>query len=196
MSNIGVVACGALSGHVVDIVQRHQLDVAVEAIEPLFHNTPSEIPPAVEDAIKRLQETCDKVAIAYADCGTYGELDSVCEYYDVERLSGDTCYDVFATVERMKSEFEAIPGTYVLTDFLVRTFQRSVIQELGLDRYPHLRDDYFHAYTRMLWLAQHPTPELEQLAMRAASLVDLPLEIMRVGDQHLEEQLLELIKES
>ena len=193
---IGVVACGALSGHVVDIVERHNLDVTVEAIEPLFHNTPSEIPPAVEDAIKRLQETCDKIAIAYADCGTYGELDSVCEYYDVERLQGDTCYDVFATINRMKSEFESIPGTYVLTDFLVRTFERSVIQELGLDRYPHLRDDYFHAYTRMLWIAQHPTPELEQLADRAASLVDLPLEIVHVGDQHLEEQLLDLIKES
>ena len=193
---IGVVACGALSGHVVDIVDRHNLDVTVEAIEPLFHNTPTEIPPAVEDAIKRLQETCDKIAIAYADCGTYGELDSVCEYYDVERLQGDTCYDVFATVERMKSEFETTPGTYVLTDFLVRTFKRSVIQELGLDRYPHLRDDYFHAYTRMLWIAQHPTPELERLADEAASLVDLPLEIVRVGDQHLEEQLLALIKES
>lgn len=193
---IGVVACGALSGHVVDIVERHNLNVTVEAIEPLFHNTPSEIPPAVEDAIKRLKETCDKIAIAYADCGTYGELDSVCEYYDVERLQGDTCYDVFATVERMKTEFETTPGTYVLTDFLVRTFKRSVIQELGLDRYPHLRDDYFHAYTRMLWIAQHPTPELEQLADEAASLVDLPLEIVRVGDQHLEQQLLELIKES
>jgi len=108
-------------------------------------------------------------------------------------LSGDHCYDVFATAEKMKAEFEAVPGTYVFTDYLVKTFRRSVMTEMGLDRYPELRDDYFHSYKRVLWLAQHQTPELEAAAKDAAELIGLPLEIIQVGDKHLEEQLLKLI---
>ena len=49
-------------------------------------------------------------------------------------------------------------GTYYLTDFLVRTFDHIVVRGLGLDRYPELRDDYFRHYTRVVWLAQRPTP--------------------------------------
>ncbi len=191
-----VIACGALSGHILEIVERNDLEVTIESIEPLFHNQPTEIAPAVEDAIKRLQPTHEKIAIAYADCGTYGELDSVCEYYGVQRLEGETCYDVFATAEKVREEFEAIPGTYVLTDYLVKSFRRSVIQELGLDRYPYLRDDYFHSYERLLWLTQRQTPELTAAAHEASELIALPLEIIHVGDRHLEEQLLALIKES
>ena len=143
--------------------------------------------------ILELQPTHSHIAIAYADCGTYGALDSLCQKYDVQRLAGDHCYDVFATAEKMKAEFEKVPGTYVFTDYLVKTFRRSVMNEMGLDRYPELRDDYFHSYKRVLWLAQHQTVELEAAAKDAAELIGLPLEIIHVGDQHLEEQLLQLI---
>ena len=123
----------------------------------------------------------------------YGAIDQLCDKYQVSRLSGDHCYDVFATAEKMKAEFEAEPGTYVFTDYLVKTFRRSVMVEMGLEKYPELRDDYFHSYKRVLWLSQRQTPELEAAAQDAAQLIGLPLEIMHVGDAHLEEQLLVLI---
>ena len=81
------------------------------------------------------------------------------------------------------------PGTYFLTDFLARTFDRTVWRSLGLDRHPELRDDYFHAYTRVVWLAQRRTPELLQLAERAAAMLGLPLEVRDVGESGLEAQL-------
>jgi len=191
--SVAVIACGALAAHVHEIADRRNLTLRIEPINPLLHNRPEGIAPEVEKMILELQPTFDQVAIAYADCGTYGALDELCDKYQVSRLSGDHCYDVFATAEKMKAEFEAVPGTYVFTDYLVKSFRRSVMTEMGLDRYPELRDDYFHSYKRVLWLAQHQTPELEAAAIDAAELIGLPLEIIQVGDVHLEEQLLELI---
>ena len=191
--SVAVIACGALAAHVHEIAERRDLDLHVEPINPLLHNRPEGIAPEVEKMILELQPTHSHIAIAYADCGTYGALDALCQKYDVQRLAGDHCYDVFATAEKMKAEFEKVPGTYVFTDYLVKTFRRSVMNEMGLDRYPELRDDYFHSYKRVLWLAQHQTVELEAAAKDAAELIGLPLEIIHVGDQHLEEQLLQLI---
>ena len=84
-------------------------------------------------------------------------------------------------------------GTYFLTDFLVKSFHRSVIIELGLDKYPHLRDDYFKNYTRVIWLAQIRSPELEQAAIDAAAEIGLPLQIQSAGYAGLTHQVMELI---
>jgi hypothetical protein len=133
------------------------------------------------------------VAVAYADCGTYGELQRVCAALGVPMLAGQHCYDVFAGAERMRALLASEPGTYVLTDFLVRSFRRTVIAELGLDRYPQLRDDYFGNYRRLVWLAQRRTPELTTAAEDAAESLELPLEVVDVGDRLLEEALAGLI---
>ncbi len=85
------------------------------------------------------------------------------------------------------------PGTYFLTDFLVRSFQRSVIVELGLDKHPDLRDDYFKNYSQMIWLAQNPNEELHALAQHAADLIGLELEVRNVGEAGLERELLTLL---
>ena len=133
------------------------------------------------------------VAVGYADCGTYGALDEVCERRGLARLAGLHCYDVFGGADRVRAMFEAEPGTYVLTDFLVRSFGRTVIAELGLDRYPELRDDYFAHYTRMVWLAQQPDDELRALARAAADRIGLPLVVVETGHTGLERALAELL---
>ena len=96
------------------------------------------------------------VAVAYADCGSYGAIDEVVDEHGIPRLAGDHCYDVFARDE-VRAALQEEPGTYFLTDFLARTFEHTVVRELGLDRHPELRDEYFRNYTRVLWLAQRPT---------------------------------------
>lgn len=190
---VGIVACGALAGHVLDIVERNGIDARIETVDALLHVRPAGIPSEVEALLPRLLEECDPVALAYADCGTYGALDDICDRYGVTKLAGNHCYDVFATAERMKAEFEAVPGTFVLTDFMARTFKRTVMVELGLDRHPDLRDTYFGSYTRLLWLTQAETPELAAAAQEASELIGLPLERVHVGDIELERQLLALI---
>lgn len=189
MAVVAVVACGALATHVADLAARHGWPVFVHPLPPLLHNRPDRIAAAVEAAVTALRPRFDAVAVAYADCGTYGALDEVCARLGVPRLRGTHCYDVFAGAERLRAELAAEPGTYVLTDFLVRSFQRSVVVELGLDRYPELRADYFRHYRRVVWLAQHPTDALRASAREAAEFLGLPLEVVVVGDLGLAREL-------
>lgn len=188
-----MVACGALATHVDQVALRRGWPVDVHPLPPLLHNHPDRIASAVSEAVRRLDESYAAVAVAYADCGTYGELQRVCAELGVPMLAGQHCYDVFAGAERMRALLASEPGTYVLTDFLVRSFRRTVVAELGLDRYPQLRDDYFGNYRRLVWLAQRRTPELAEAAEDAAAFLGLPLEVIDVGDLLLEEALAGLI---
>jgi hypothetical protein len=107
-------------------------------------------------------------------------------------LRGEHCYDVFGRDE-VRAALEEEPGTYFLTDFLARTFEHTVWRELGLDRHPSLRDDYFRHYTRVMWLAQRPTPATRLAAERAAARIGLPLVVREAGDEGLERQLEALV---
>jgi len=171
--------------------------VDVHPINPLLHNRPERIAGAVEELVGRLRPRYgSRVMVAYADCGTYGAIDEVCERLGLRRLGGQHCYDVFAGQAELAELMAQEPGTYVLTDYLVRSFRRSVLVELGLDRYPYLRDDYFRHYRRVVWLAQSPTGDLRELAEDAAAAIGLPLEVVPTGDVRLERELAAILDET
>lgn len=183
-----VIACGALAVGVRRIARRRGWPLDVHPVPALLHNRPERIPAAVEAELARLAIAYDRVAVAYADCGTYGALDAVLERTGTRRLAGSHCYDVIAR-EDVREALAKAPGTYVLTDFLARTFAHTVLRELGLDRHPELRDAYFGHYTRVLWLAERPTAGTRVAAERAAAAIGLPLEVREVGDSGLERAL-------
>lgn len=168
---------------------RNGWPVDVHPLPPLLHNQPQLIAGQVEALAQRLATKYDAVVVGYADCGTYGALDEVCARLGLRRLTGLHCYDLYAGADRVRDLFEDEPGTYLLTDFLVRSFARTVIAELGLDRHPELRDDYFGHYRRVVWLAQAPDAELTALAEDAAQRIGLPLTVVPTETSGLERAL-------
>ena len=166
--SVAVIACGAIATHISHITSSHGLDVTIYPLPPLLHNQPAKIAGEVEKTYLEIKDKYSKCAVAYADCGTYGALDTVIEKLGLKRLGGNHCYDIFAGKEKIAALMESDAGTYFLTDFLVKSFHRRVIVELGLDKRPDLRDDYFKHYNKMIWLAQNPTSELTVMAQAAA----------------------------
>lgn len=185
-SETRVVACGALAGHIREIAARRGWRLDVHPLPARLHNRPGQIPAAVADA-------GPAAIVAYADCGTYGKLDELIAGTGARRLPGLHCYDLLAGPDTIGDVFHVEPGTYLLTDYLVRTFDRTVVASLGLDRYPELWPDYFGHYTRVAWLAQQPTPELAAEATRIAALFGLPLTRIDTGLSRLEAALAELL---
>src|SRR5215469_9522576 len=188
-ATLAVIACGALAGPVRDIVARRGWSVEVHPLPAVLHNRPDQIAPAAAELAASLQARGLPVALGYADCGSYGALDELCSQLGIARLRGLHCDDVLGGADRVRALFEREPGTYLLTDFLVRSFDRTVVAGLGLDRYPQLWDDYFGQYRRLVWLAQDRDTALDQGAARIAGRFGLPLRIIDVGTSGLEHEL-------
>src|SRR5580693_2663894 len=192
---VAVIACGALGGDIREIAARRGWALELHALPSLLHNHPERIAPAAERLARELQGRGLRVALGYADCGSYGALDELCARLGLRRLRGLHCYDVLAGPQRLREVFEREPGTYLLTDFLVRGFRRLVLAELGLDAHPELWPDYFGHYRRVVWLAQSRDEALDAEAAAVAEMFGLPLTVLDVGTGGLERELALLLAE-
>jgi hypothetical protein len=175
-----IVGCGALANELVALT-RHLPNVDITCLPATLHNRPGGIPGAVRDRIRRRRAGYDRVFVAYADCGTGGLLDPVIAEEGVERLAGAHCYEFYAGREAFEQMSAEEVGTFYLTDFLARNFDRLVVSALGLDRHPELRDTYFGNYRRLVYLAQTEDPNLIKAARRAARRLGLTFEHRQTG---------------
>jgi hypothetical protein len=177
-----IIACGALSHEIVALIRANGWDnFHVQCLPAELHNRPGEIPGAVRGKIRELREGYEHVFVAYADCGTGGQLDAVLADEGIERLPGAHCYEFFAGGAVFGALAEEEPGTFYLTDFLARHFDRLIIRGMGLDRHPQLQSMLFGNYRRLVYLAQREDPELERRAREAADRLALPYEYRYTG---------------
>jgi len=186
-----VIGCGALARELLEVAGRIP-GLEIACLPPDLHNRPGGIPGAVRRRIQQARaDGYEKIFVAYADCGTGGLLEPVLADEGVERLPGAHCYEVFAGSAAFAALADAEPGTFWLTDFLARNFERLVIRGLGIDRHPELQSTYFANYTRVVFLSQTDDPDLLVLARRAADRLGLAFEHRPTGVANLAAPILD-----
>jgi Protein of unknown function (DUF1638) len=154
-----LIACGALAREIAALKHANGWQVLeVRCLPAELHNRPERIAPAVRAVIEENRGRYAQLFVAYGDCGTGGALDALLREEGIERLPGAHCYEFLATPAVFAQLSDAEPGTFYLTDFLLRHFERLVVRPLGLDRHPELAQEYFRHYRRLVYLAQVPTP--------------------------------------
>lgn len=190
-----IIACGALANEIMALKRANGwADVDVQCLPPELHNRPERIVPAVREQIRAHRSNYDTVFVAYADCGTGGMLDALLlEEEGIERLPGAHCYEFFAGAARFAELHDAEPGTFYLTDFLLRHFDRLVTRGLGLDRHPELARDYFRHYRRLVYLAQSPSTTAQEQARQIAQSLGLEFEFRVTGYGELGSRLRALV---
>ena len=188
------IICGALAREVLEIIDRHGWDAEVVGVPALDHMFPERIAPDVEKRFLELRQQYDRIIVVFGDCGSKGALDQMLEQYGLERVDGPHCYEMYggqAFHDLMAEE----PGTFFLTDFLVRGFRGTILKGLGLDRFPQLKGEYFRNYQRLVYLVQNEDPALVARAWEIAGYLELPLEVRHTGYGLLEERLVAMMAE-
>ena len=192
-----VVACGALAKelrHLIATLDGEGRGPAIdlECLPAKLHNRPELIPEAVRARVRAARGRYGSILVGYADCGTGGLLDKVCQEEEVERLPGPHCYELYAGIEAFTQLQEQELGTLYLTDYLVRHFKRLILEGLGISDHPELQEIYFKNYTRLVYLAQETDPELDRLARQAADRLGLRFEKVATGYGGLVDALVEI----
>ncbi|MEC8158844.1 MAG: DUF1638 domain-containing protein [Pseudomonadota bacterium] len=182
MRRLLVIGCGALAEELSALKRANQWTALdIRCLDAALHNRPERIADQLESVLAQHHAQYTTILIAYADCGTGGAVDRVAEQFNAKRLPGAHCYEFYATSPVFAALAEAEPGTFYLTDFLVRHFDRLVIEEMKLDQHSELEEMLFGRYRKVVYLAQVDNSELRNEAQRAANRLKLPLEVVATG---------------
>ena len=193
--DILIIGCGALAYEINEIIRLNNWkNITLKCLNANLHNRPEKLPAKIKNVIDQHIEDYYKIFIAYADCGTGGLIDLMLKDYDIERLEGAHCYEFYAGMRTFKELSEKEIGTFYLTDFLVKHFDRLLIEGLGISEHPNLKDDYFKNYKNVVYLAQNPNNDLELKARKCADFLNLEFSIHYTGLENFEHQLKEVMK--
>jgi len=185
-----VIACGALVREITALKESYGWDhLQLKCIDAKLHMRPALIPGRLQEMIRKYKDQFDEIFVAYADCGTCGDIDKVLGEEGVQRLPGAHCYEFFAGSARFAEMSAAEPGTFYLTDFLAQHFDQFVTKPLKFETHPELREMYFGNYQRLIYLSQREDPQLLAAAKAAADKLELQFEHVHVGYGELQSGL-------
>ena len=191
-----VIACGALAVEINAIKESYGWEhMRLVCLDAWLHNRPEQIPDKLRTKIRQYKEEYSQIFVAYADCGTGGQIDRLLEEEGIERLPGAHCYEFYAGAQRFAALADAEPGTFYLTDFLALHFERFVTKPLQLDIHPELRDAYFGNYHRLVYLSQTIDEDLLVAAADAAEQLGLKFEHVHCGFGDLQAALHDFAQE-
>ncbi|NJN96633.1 MAG: DUF1638 domain-containing protein [Anaerolineales bacterium] len=186
------IACGALAKETKELIDKHNWQVDLKALPALHHMTPLKITTDLDAMLGQLRADYDRVIVVYGECGATG-IDDVLVKHNVMRISGPHCYEMYAGALPFDEMMTEQPGTFFLTDWLLRAYEKAVLGGLGLDKHPELAPLYFGNYRRLVYLSQSPTEKLLTKAQAIADSMGWEFEHRPVGYGELETRLMTLM---
>ena len=169
-----VIACGALAKEITALIRMNNwTHLQMRYLPAKLHNEPNKIPKNIRKYLENTQNKFSRIFIGYADCGTGGQLDILLEEFGVQRLPGAHCYEFFSSTQNFSKIIEEEPGSFFLTDFLVKSFEKLIWQGLKINRHPELLNIYFRHYKRLVYLAQTESKDLQIQAQEIAKRLEL-----------------------
>lgn len=181
-SKTRIIACGMIAREVLAINDQLGDVIDLQCLPAEYHFSPQKIAPALDIAINEAKaEGFKNIFIGYADCGSTGAIDKVCDRHKVNRVDGPHCFAFYMGNENFKKQDGDFVTTFFITDFLARHFEAFLIKPLGLDKHPELKEVYFGNYTRALYLAQSNDLELEKQAKLGAAFLGLDYQKQYTG---------------
>ena len=169
-----VIACGALAKEITALIRMNNwTHLQMRYLPAKLHNEPNKIPKYIRKYLENAQNKFSRIFVGYADCGTGGQLDTLLEEFGVQRLPGAHCYEFFTSTHNFSKMLEDEPGSFFLTDFLVKSFEKLIWQGLKINSHPELLKIYFRHYKRLVYLAQTESKELQTQAQEIAKRLGL-----------------------
>lgn len=186
------IACAALGREVKAIIRKHGWNADFEAIDAKLHLHPHKIGPAVEERLKKIDGRYERRVVVYGHCGAF-DLDGILEEHGAVRPLGPHCYEMYGG-QHFADALEEELGTFILTDFLIHTWDKLVVQGLKIDKHPQLKELFFHQYRRLLYYSQKKDDKLLVKAQKIADWLNVPLVVEHVEYGDLERRLVAIME--
>jgi hypothetical protein len=186
------IACGALAKETKALIDKYGWQVDLKALPALYHMTPLKITQELDKRLAEIRDDYEQVIVVYGECGAAG-IDAVLAKHRAVRVSGPHCYEMYAGAASFEQMMEEEPGTFFLTDWLLRAYEKAVLGGLGLDKHPELAPLYFGHYRRLVYLSQAPTEPLLAKAKHIAETMGWTFEHRPAGYGELETRLVALM---
>ncbi len=188
------ICCSALGKEVKEIITQRGWKCDFLPLNSIYHLYPKRIEAAVEECLNATDgDGYERRVVVYGQCGAQNLDRILSEHEGALRIAGPHCYEMYGGDDFRKSVKE-VPGTYILTDYLVQAWQKLIVKGLKLDQHPKLIKVMFGHYKRMIYYAQEKDPKLVKKARAIAESLDLELLVRHVGYGQLEHRLVAIME--
>ena len=187
------IACSALGKEVRNIIRKHQWDAQFLPLDSRYHLYPARIEEVVKEKLVETDGLYKRRVVVYGHCGAQKLDRIIAEHEGAIRPVGPHCYEMYGGDDFRKS-VKDVPGTYILTDYLIHAWDKLIIRGLKLDKHPKLKTLMFAHYKRMIYYSQEQNEKLNEKARAIADDLGLELIVKHVGYGDLETRLVAIME--
>ncbi len=189
---VRIIACGVFKPALQHLhMEERYPNVKVSFLPAVLHLRPPDLRNFLRKEIESAQQRNEHVICLYGDC--FPDIDDFCDQYDIIKVPGAYCYELFLGPKRFKELIDETAGTYFMEKDLIMNFEQHCLIPLELHD-KTMREYCFEHYKKLLYVRQPADPELSSRANEIADFLELVLDVKDADYSFLENKLDELIK--